>query len=88
RREGSGSEAALGSGETVSGNVLTVAENKLAGVTSGLLTYIAYVSYTDPDNGLPINAQADVSFALVKTGENARSAWISGEQIFKYTFGS
>ena len=76
RKEGSGSEA-LESGETVSGNVLTVAVNKLAGVTSGLLTYIAYVSYTDPDNGLPINATADVSFALVKTGENARSAWIS-----------
>ena len=88
RKEGSGSEAALESGETVSGNVLTVAVNKLAGVTSGLLTYIAYVSYTDPDNGLPINATADVSFALVKTGENARSAWIGGEQVFKYAAGS
>ena len=88
RKEGSGSEAALESGETVSGNVLTVAVNKLADVASGLLTYIAYVSYTDPDNGLPINATADVSFALVKTGENARSAWIAGEQVFKYDSGS
>lgn len=88
RREGSGGEATLVSGETVSDNVLTVAENKLAGVTSGLLTYIAYVSYTDPDSGLPINATADVSFALVRTGENARSAWISGAQVFKYAAGS
>lgn len=84
RREGSGAEAALASGETVSGNVLTVSQNKLSGVTSGLLTYIAYVTYTDPDTGLPINATADITFALVSTGENAKSAWISGEQVFKY----
>ena len=84
RREGSGSEAVLASGETVSGNVLTVSQNKLASVASGLLTYIAYVTYTDPDTGLPINATADITFALVSTGENAKSAWISGEQVFKY----
>lgn len=88
RKEGSGSEAALASGETVAGNVLTVTGNKLSGVASGLLSYISYVSYTGPDNGLPINATADVSFALVKTGENARSAWIAGEQVFKYASGS
>ena len=84
RREGSGSEANLASGETVSGNVLTVTQNKLSSVSSGLLTYIAYVTYTDPDTGLPINATADITFALVSTGENAKSAWISGEQVFKY----
>ena len=38
----------------------------------------------DPDTGLTINATADVSFALIKTGQNAKSAWISGEQVFKY----
>lgn len=84
RKEGSGSEANLAAGETVSANVLTVNQNKLSGVTSGLLTYIAYVTYTDPDTGLPINATADITFALVSTGENAKSAWISGEQVFKY----
>ena len=85
RREGSASEAALTSGEAVSGNVLTVSANKLSSITSGLLTYIAYVTYTDPDTELPINATADITFALVRTGENAKSAWISGEQVFKYT---
>ena len=85
RKEGSGSEAALSSGETVSGNVLTVNQNKLSGTASGLITYIAYVTYTDPDNGLPINAAAQITFALVRTGQNAKSAWISGEQVFKYT---
>lgn len=85
RKEGSGSEAALTVGEASSGNVLTVSANKLSSITSGLLTYIAYVTYTDPDTALPINATADITFALVSTGENARSAWISGEQVFKYT---
>ena len=85
RKEGSGSEMALTTGETVSGNILTVNQNKLASITSGLLTYIAYVAYADPDTGLTINATADISFALISTGENAKSAWISGEQVFKYT---
>lgn len=85
RKEGSGSETALAAGETVSGNILTVNQNKLASITSGLLTYIAYVAYADPDTGLTINATADISFALISTGENAKSAWISGEQVFKYT---
>jgi len=85
RKEGSGSETALTTGETVSGNILTVNQNELASITSGLLTYIAYVAYADPDTGLTINATADISFALISTGENAKSAWISGEQVFKYT---
>ena len=58
---------------------------KLSSITSGQLTYIAYVAYADPDTGLTINATADISFALISTGENAKSAWISGEQVFKYT---
>ena len=85
RKEGSSSETALASGESASGNTLTVNTNKLSAITSGLLTYIAYVTYTDPDNGMAINATADITFAMVKTGQNAKSAWISGEQVFKYT---
>ena len=83
RKEGSGSEGALVAGESVSGNILTVTQNKLAAVTSSLLTYIAYVTYTDPDTELPINAVADITFALVRTGENAKSAWISGDQVVR-----
>ena len=51
RKEGSGSEANLATGETVSGNILTVNQNKMAAIASGLLTYIAYVAYVDPDTG-------------------------------------
>ena len=84
RKEGSGSESALASGETVSGNIMTVNQNKLSSITSGQLTYIAYVAYADPDTGLTINATADINFSLLTTGEDAKSAWISGEQVFKY----
>ena len=84
RKEGSGSETALTTGETASGNILTVTQNKLSSITSGQLTYIAYVAYADPDTGLTINATADISFALLTTGEDAKSSWISGEQVFKY----
>ncbi len=84
RKEGSGSESALATGETVSGNILTVTQNKLSSITSGQLTYIAYVAYADPDTGLTINATADINFSLLTTGEDAKSAWISGEQVFKY----
>ena len=84
RKDGSAAEAALSSGETVSGKVLTVSKNNLATATSKQLTYIAYVAYADPDTGLTINATADITFALLTTGEDAKSAWISGEQVFKY----
>ena len=94
RKDGSGSEANLVTGETVSGNVLTVNANKLADSTSKLITYVAHVVYTDPQTAIAINAQADISFALVSTGvngtngTNAKSASITGEQVFKYAAGS
>lgn len=84
RKTGSGSESALESGETVSGNILTVTANKLTTATGNVLTYIAYVTYTDPETTLPINAMAQIDYALVTTGEHAKTAWISGEQVFKY----
>ncbi len=84
RKEGAGSETALASGEAASAGVLTVSANKLNGVTSGLLTYLCYVSYTDPDTGIPINVVSDITFSQIKTAMNAESAWIGGEQLFKY----
>lgn len=84
RKDGSGAESNLIAGETVAGNVLTVTVNALGASSSKLVTYIAYVAYNDPDTGLPINAMADISFALVQTGADAKSCWIAGEQVFKY----
>lgn len=88
RKDGSGTETNLTTGETVSGNKLTVSQNKLSSAQGNQLTYIAKVVYTDPDTGLTANADADVNFALIKTGQDgqdAKTAWISGEQVFKYT---
>ena len=84
RKEGAGAEAALTTGEAISNGVLTVSANKLTGVTSGLLTYLCYVTYTDPETGIPVNVVADITFSQIKTALNAQSVWISGEQIFKY----
>ena len=87
RKEGSSSEGVLTTGEVVSANTLIVSANQLSSAPSSLLTYIAYVTYTDPDTTLPINTVVDIPIALVTTGENAKSAWISGEQVFKYAAG-
>lgn len=84
RKEGAGSEAALATGEAVSGGILTVSANKLTGVTSGLLTYLCYVTYTDPETSIPVNVVADITFSQIQTALNAKTAWISGEQLFKY----
>lgn len=84
RKEGAGAEATLTTGEAVANGVLTVSANKLTGVTSGLLTYLCYVTYTDPETGIPVNVVADITFSQIKTALNAQSVWISGEQIFKY----
>mgnify|MGYP007111628532 FL=1 len=88
RREGSASETALTTGESVVSGVLTVSQNQMASISAGMLTYIAYVTYTDPDTGEAISVSAAIDFALVKTGQNAKNCWISGEQVFKYASGS
>ena len=78
-------ESSLVNGETVSGNVLTVKKNvlSLAATTGGMLTYVANVSYADPELGVTVSAKAEISFALVKNGTGAKTCWISGDQVFK-----
>lgn len=89
RREGVGSEAVLVSGETMQGDKsLKITQNKLGDSPSKLLTYIAKISYTDPDTAQTIHIEADITFSMVTTGENAKSAWISGDQVFKYAAGA
>ena len=88
RREGSASETALTSGESVVSGILTVSQNQMASISAGTLTYTAYVTYTDPDTEEAISVSATIDFALVKTGQNAKNCWISGEQVFKYASGS
>ena len=62
RKEGNGAEAALTSGESVSKGVLTVNANKLAAATSGMLTYLCYISYYDSETKNTVNISADITY--------------------------
>ena len=82
RREGNGTPTSLTSGESVSNNVLTVNQNKLSSVTSGILSYIIEVTYTVM-TGVTVTAKEEISFTLTTSGINSHSVNISGDQVFK-----
>lgn len=84
RKEGSGTATALTTGESVSGGVLTVSANKMASVSSGQLTYICTLSYTDPDTGVPLSSQAQLTYTLVTMATEAKYCSIIGDNIFLY----
>lgn len=84
RREGSGSEANLTSGESVSGGILTVSQNKLGATASRLLSYICYVSYTDPDTLVTVKAQSVLSFSLVQNASELHYISVDGGNVFLY----
>lgn len=84
RKEGSGAEGNLVAGESVSNGILTVSQNKLSSITSGLLTYICKITYIDPETGITSNISADLTYSLIKTAMNAKLVSITGEQVFKY----
>lgn len=84
RKEGTGTATALSTGETVSGGILTVNNNKLSTVSSGQLTYICNITYTDPDTGVPISAEAQLTYTLVTMASELKFASITGETAFLY----
>ena len=84
RKEGSGDLADLIAGESVSGGVLTAANNFLASISSGLLTYIVTIEYTNPDTNIPVETQSQMTFALVKNADELRYCSITGESVFLY----
>lgn len=84
RQEGSGTPTDLSSGESVSGNKLTVSANKLDDVTSKMLTYICEVKYTDPDTNVPLTTQATLTYSLIMNATEAKDASITGESVFLY----
>ena len=84
RKEGNGTATALTTGETVTSGILKVSANKLSGVSSGLLTYICNVTYTDPDTSVPISAQASLTYTLVTMASELKYAGIIGETAFLY----
>lgn len=88
KKEGVGAEQALGDYESVNNGVLEVNRNLLGSITSGLLTYVCKIAYTDPETEVVINTQADITYSLVKNASGAKTASISGEQVFKYPAGA
>lgn len=89
RKDGTGAEAALTSGESASGGVLTVSKDNLATSSSGMITYICYISYYDSETKNTVNISSDITYTLVKNAENARLAYITADTyVFKYNTSS
>ena len=84
RQEGSGTPTALGTGENVSGNKLTVSANKLESVTSKLLTYVCNITYTDPNTNVPLSTRATLTYSLIVNATDTKDATITGESTFLY----
>lgn len=84
RQSGSGSPTNLVTGESVSNGVLNVSNNMLSSISSGLLTYICTISYTDPDTTIKAETKVQMSFSLVKNATELKDCSITGDQTFKY----
>ncbi len=85
RKDGTAAENNLTSGESVSGGILTVNQNKLAASSSGMITYICYISYYDSETHNTVNISADLTYTLVRNAENAKLAYITADTyVFKY----
>ena len=72
RKDGTGAESALIAGESASLGKLTVSKDNLAASTSGMITYICYISYYDSETKNTVNISSDITYTLVKNAENAR----------------
>ena len=84
RKDGNDAETELKTGETVNNNILTVNANNLGTSASGMITYICYVSYDDPETSQTVNITDHMTYTLIKAADNARTCFISGPQVFKY----
>lgn len=89
RKDGTGAETALSTGETVSKGILTVSKNKLAESSAGMLTYICYISYYDSETKNTVNISSDITYTLVRNAENAKLAYVTADTyVFKYNTSS
>ena len=61
RKDGTGAESALTTGETAKNGILTVSQDKLAASTSGMITYICYISYYDSETKNTVNISTDIT---------------------------
>ena len=83
KKEGTDSASSLGTGESVSGGVLTVSANKFSSSIQ-MITYICHVSYTDPEVGVPISTESSLTYTLMSQATELKSAYITGQSLFSY----
>ena len=89
RKDGTSAEASLTTGESASKGILTVSKDMLASSSSGMITYICYISYYDTETKNTVNISADITYTLVKNAENARLAYVTSDTyVFKYNTSS
>lgn len=84
RQSGSGTINELITGETVVNGTLEVTKNVLSEISSGLITYICSVVYTEPDTSIAVETKSQMSFSLVKNATELKDCKITGEQTFTY----
>jgi hypothetical protein len=84
RKDGVGAESPLTTGETASGNKLTVKNNNLSTSASGILTYICTATYVEPESQATLTATGQITFSLIKHASNVKRCSITGENVFKY----
>lgn len=85
RKDGTSAETNLTAGETVSGGVLTVSQDKLSASDSGMITYICYISYYDSETKNTVNISSDITYTLVKNAANAKLCYVTSDTyVFKY----
>lgn len=84
RQAGSGSETDLIAGESTNNGILTVSNNVLSSIQSGLITYIANIEYVDPDTRVALSTRSVMTFSLTKNSTIVKDISISGESVFLY----
>ena len=83
RKIGSGNESTLIAGETVNNGILKVSANVLS-TTNNIITYICSISYTDPETGVPLTAQATLTYTLLSQATELKNCEILGDNVFLY----
>ena len=77
------------SNEKVTGGILKVNSNVLASSSTGMITYICYISYYDSETKNTVNITSDITYTLVRNAENAKLAYVTSDTyVFKYNTSS
>lgn len=72
-------------GQTYAPGTLVVTQNQFAsGTNYSQLTYIVTATYSDATIGRDLVAEGQITFSKVEQGASAKTAKITGENVFKY----